>query len=79
MYLRDRLTVQGNGALQTMRQMLNEAPNLDNPVVAATAATLVGVGIGFPLSTLLSSKDEEITRLRADADDLKQRVEKLGR
>ena len=71
MYLRDRLTVQGNGAVQTMRQMLNEAPNLDNPVVAATAATLVGVGIGFALSTLLSSKDEEITRLRADADDLK--------
>ena len=39
----------------------------------------MGVGIGFALSTLLSSKDEEITRLRADADDLKQRVEKLGR
>ena len=53
------------------RQMLNEAPNLDNPVVAATAATLVGVGIGFALSTLLSSKEEEITRLRADADNLK--------
>jgi uncharacterized membrane-anchored protein YhcB (DUF1043 family) len=61
-----------------MRQMLGEVPNLNNPVVAATAALVVGIGIGFALSSLLASKDDEIRRLRADADDLKQRIERLS-
>ena len=79
MRLLDRQTVpQNNGTLQTMRQVLGEAQNLNNPVVAATAAMIVGLGIGFVLSLLLASKDDEIRRLRADADDLKQRIEKLG-
>ena len=71
-------TPQSEGALQTARQMLGEVQNLNNPVVAATAAMIVGIGIGFALSSLLASKDDEIKRLRADADDLKQRIEKLS-
>jgi predicted amino acid dehydrogenase len=80
MRLLDRHTppLQSNGALQTVRQVLGEAQNLNNPVVAATAAMVVGIGIGFAVSSLLASKDDEIRRLRADADELKQRIEKLG-
>jgi hypothetical protein len=69
---------QGEGAVQLARDILNEAYNLNNPIVAATAAIIVGVGIGFALSALLAGKDDEIRRLRADADDLKQRIEKLS-
>jgi enoyl-CoA hydratase/carnithine racemase len=73
-----RLREQGEGAIQTARDILNEAYNLNNPIVAAAAAIIVGVGIGFALASLLASKDDEIKRLRADADDLKQRIEKLS-
>jgi hypothetical protein len=70
MRLLDRLaTPQSEGALQTMRQILGDVQNLNNPVVAATAAMIVGIGIGFAVSSLLASKDD---------DDLKQRIEKLS-
>jgi enoyl-CoA hydratase/carnithine racemase len=78
MRLRDRVTPEGEGALQTMRQMLSEVQNLNNPVVAAAGAVIVGIGIGFALALLVASKDDEIKRLRADADDLKQRIDKLS-
>jgi uncharacterized membrane-anchored protein YhcB (DUF1043 family) len=61
-----------------MRQMLSEVQNINNPVVAATGAMIVGIALGFALSSLLVSKDDEIKQLRADADDLKQRIEKLS-
>ena len=73
-----RATPQSEGALQTMRQVLSEVQNFNNPVVAATAAMIVGIGIGFALSALLATKDDEIRRLRADADELKRRIETLG-
>jgi len=79
MRLLDRQTTpQNEGTLQTVRQVLGEVQNLSNPVVAATAAMFVGIGIGFVLSLLLASKDDEIRRLRADADDLRQRIERLS-
>jgi hypothetical protein len=78
MRLQERLAAQGNRTLQTMRNVLCEVQNLSNPVVAATAAAIVGVAVGFSLSSLLASKDDEIRRLRTDADDLKRRIEKLG-
>jgi enoyl-CoA hydratase/carnithine racemase len=70
-------TPQSEGAVQTMRQVLSEVHDSNNPVVAATAAMIVGIGIGFALSSLLATKDDEIKRLRADADDLKRRIETL--
>jgi hypothetical protein len=78
MPLDDRLAQQGGSAIQAARDILNEAYNLNNPIVAATAAIIVGVGIGFALSALLASKDDQISRLRADADDLKRRIENLS-
>jgi hypothetical protein len=77
MRLFDRLAPQNEGALQTVRQMLPEVQNLNNPIVAATTAMIVGIAIGYALSSLLASEDDEIRRLRADADDLKQRIDKL--
>jgi hypothetical protein len=78
MRLFDQLAPQSEGALQTMRQMLPEVQNLNNPIVAATAAMIVGMAIGYALPSLLASKDDEIGQLRADADDLKQRIDKLS-
>jgi enoyl-CoA hydratase/carnithine racemase len=77
MSLGDRLAQQGESAIQAARDILNEPYNLNNPIVAATAAIIVGIGIGLALSALMASKDDEISRLRADADDLKRRIEKL--
>lgn len=75
----DRLAPQSDRAIQTVRQILGEASNLNNPVVAGAAAMMVGIGIGFAMSGLLSGEDGEVARLRADADDLKQRIDKLRR
>jgi uncharacterized membrane-anchored protein YhcB (DUF1043 family) len=58
--------------------MLPEVQSLSDPVVAATAALIAGIAIGFALASLLAGKDDEIKRLRTDADELKQRIEKLA-
>jgi hypothetical protein len=78
MRLLDRSAPQNEGALRTVRQMLPEVQSLSDPVVAATAALIAGIAIGFALASLLAGKDDEIKRLRTDADELKQRIEKLA-
>jgi hypothetical protein len=73
----DRLAPQGEKVLQVARQALNEASNLNNPIVTGTAALLAGVVIGAACSRLLASEDGEVKRLRAAAGDLMRRIDGL--
>jgi hypothetical protein len=61
--LNRQATPRSNGALQATRQMLGDVQSLNNPVVTATAAMIVGIGIGYASSSLLASRDSEISRL----------------
>jgi hypothetical protein len=73
----DRLAPQGEKMLQMTRQTLSEASNLSNPIVASTAALVAGVVIGVACSRLLVSPDDEIQRLRAEANGLLRRIDSL--
>jgi uncharacterized membrane-anchored protein YhcB (DUF1043 family) len=73
----DRLAPQGEKVLQMTRQALNEAHNFNNPIVASTAALVAGVFIGVACSRLLASPDDEVKRLRAEANDLVKRIDSL--
>jgi uncharacterized membrane-anchored protein YhcB (DUF1043 family) len=76
---RERLTPEGEKTLQMMRQALNEAYNLNNPIVLATLALAAGVAIGIACSRLLTSQDDDIKRLRAEASDLSRRIDNLAK
>jgi hypothetical protein len=73
----DRVAPQGEKLIQITRQALNEAHNFNNPVVASAAALVAGVVIGVACSRLLANEDDEIKRLRAEANDLVRRIESL--
>jgi hypothetical protein len=73
----DRLAPQGEKVLQMARQALNEASNINNPIVAGAAALVAGVAIGAACSRLLASEDGEIRRLRAEASDFIRRIDSL--
>jgi hypothetical protein len=56
-------TAQGNGALQTVHQILGEVRNLHSPVVVASAAMFVGVAI-----LGLGADAEELAAWTSDAE-----------
>ena len=71
----DRLAPQSEKVLQMARQELDEASNLNNPIVVGTAGLVAGVIIGAACARLLANEEGEVKRLRAEASDLLRRIE----
>jgi hypothetical protein len=73
----DRLAPQGEKVVKMTRQALNEVQNFNNPILASTAALIAGVCIGVAWSRLQANHDDDIKRLRSEANDLLKRIDSL--